>query len=661
MKKITLLCSLLIATLFYSKAATYYVNTTGSNGDGLSTATAWTALTKINSAVIKPGDKVLFEGGKTFTGNITLDAGDANDSANPVTFTSYGTGKAIIKTSSTTVCGFQSTNTQGITITNMIFEGPGNGATYLNKDGVQFYTTLASGYLTNFVVRNVEVRKFGFCGIRCYSNYVSTVKAGFRRVVIDSCTVHDCRENGIVTQGYSFLNVYQHKNVKVTNCEVYNVTGYQSTAHKGSGILFGQLDSALIERCVAHDNGKLQTSSNGGPGGIWVWETNNAVIQYCESYNNSGGTGTDGLGFDLDGGVTNSTIQYCYSHDNDGAGYLLGDFGSGYHPWKNNVVRYCISANDAKMNHSPISLFSGKQWVVTPNGDVDWDGLKFYNNTIIGKQYSRKSSNLYLTTQHAMFEMAGNGSATMKNIKCYNNIFYAVNMDTTINVDPNLVSNNPSFINNIYWNANSKPFKALFGATSYTSLSAFRDEVKGRERLSGSDYGLFTDPLLNSIPGTQPTLWPSPVETLNAYLLTASSPAKDAGLDLNALFSFNIGLQDYWGIPGKKGTKYDIGANEFDTGFVPPIPTLNSIVPAELVASLTIYPNPCYGQTTIEFANPDAEQVVVSIYDIAGNLLMQKTTTYNLCQFDGIALPEGAYIVAVRGVKVNAVGKLLKK
>jgi hypothetical protein len=78
------------------------------------------------------------------------------------------------------------------------------------------------------------------------------------------------------------------------------------------------------------------------------------------------------------------------------------------------------------MNHSPISLFSGKQWVVTPNGDVDWDGLKFYNNTIIGKQYSRKSSNSYLTSQHAMFEMAGNGSATMKNIKCYNNIFYAV-------------------------------------------------------------------------------------------------------------------------------------------------------------------------------------------------------------------------------------------
>jgi lysophospholipase L1-like esterase len=136
-----------------SMSTTYYVNTTGNNTDGLSLATAWTNLTKVNSFSFKPGDTLLFEGGKTFAGNLNFDAFDAGNSTTRLVLKSYGTGvRAKIKTNSSAVCGFKATNTQGITIENLIFEGPG---TTLSKDmdGIQFYTDLPTGKLSGIELK----------------------------------------------------------------------------------------------------------------------------------------------------------------------------------------------------------------------------------------------------------------------------------------------------------------------------------------------------------------------------------------------------------------------------------------------------------------------------------------------------------------------------
>ena len=661
MKKITLLTCLLVVGSFMANAKTYYISNTGLNtNDGLSKTSTWKDATNIPTKVVS-GDTILFQGGQTFTtGTTSISAGipgttfntvvkitsaNANDPAKLTVFSSYGTGKATIKSTSTSVCGFVGVDVQGVKLSNLIFVGP-NTQKYLN-DGVLFLTQGLTGKkYKGITLTGLEVSKFGGCGIDFFAFtdwYSVTAKDGFRDVLIDSCSVSGCRENGIQFSAGDITSFYQHANLTIRNTVSYDNPGHPNLkAHKGSGLLISHIDTVLIERSAAYGNGTLNKTTM-GPGGIWVYCANKALIQYCESYKNDCGTGADGLGFDLDGGVTNSTVQYCYSHDNAGAGYLLGDYGVGTHPWTNNTVRYCISINDARKNNSPITLF-------TASG-VNWDGLKFYNNTI----YATPSATNY-TSVKSVFQMTNYGSS-MKGIECYNNIFQTTDGLPLINIPSVFVSSNPKFIGNLYWTTGGA-FKITYGSV-YNSLSAFRGT--NREKVNTTDYGFDADPLLNSTPASAPTLWPSPVETLSAYLLTTSSPAKDTGLDLFADYGVNIGLQDYWGLVGKKGTKYDIGANEFDPGFVPPTPKPVSLEPVQVVASLSIYPNPCYGQTTIEFANPDAEQVVVSIYDIAGNLLMQKTTTYNLCQFDGIALPEGTYIVAVRGVKVNAVGKLLKK
>jgi Secretion system C-terminal sorting domain len=547
----------------------------------------------------------------------------------------------MIKSSSTTVCGFVATDVQGVELSNLIFIGP-NSQKYLN-DGVFFFTLGTTGKkFSGITLKNLEISNFGGCGIDIfsYTNWSNiNAKDGFRDILIDGCSVSGCRENGISLGGPDFTGYYQHANLTIRNSISFNNPGWaSSTGHKGSGMLVSHIDSVLIERCSAYGNGTLNKTTM-GPGGIWVYCTNKALIQYCESYKNDCGTGADGLGFDLDGGVTNSIIQYCYSHDNSGAGYLLGDYGVLTHPWTNNTVRYCLSVNDARKNNSPITLFTAPS--------VNWDGLQFYNNTV----YTTPSATNYTSVKSA-FQMTDYGTS-MKNIKCYNNIFQTTGSLPLINVPTTFVSSAPSFIGNLYWTTGGT-FKITYGS-AYSTLASFRGT--NRERINSTDYGLNQDPLLNSTPASAPSLWPNKVETLNAYMLTSTSPAKDAGLDLNALFGISIGLQDYWGILGKKGTAYDIGANEFDPLFT----VSTDVAQANAVQSLTIYPNPCGTQATIEFANDQNEPVLVSIYDIAGNLILEKTTASNFYQFDGLQLPQGVYLVAVKGTTVHAVGKLIKK
>src|ERR1051326_3385016 len=49
-------------------STSYYFSPNGNdNADGHSPATAWKSITKINFLDLDPGDKVLFEGGQTFS------------------------------------------------------------------------------------------------------------------------------------------------------------------------------------------------------------------------------------------------------------------------------------------------------------------------------------------------------------------------------------------------------------------------------------------------------------------------------------------------------------------------------------------------------------------------------------------------------------------
>src|SRR5690554_6768499 len=103
---------------------TYYISPSGSDTNGgNSPDDAWKTINKINNFDFLPGSKILFEGGKTFNGTVSLDKDDANDGVNPVLISSYGSGKATIYAGNS--FGFNIYNTAGIKIENLIIEGSG--------------------------------------------------------------------------------------------------------------------------------------------------------------------------------------------------------------------------------------------------------------------------------------------------------------------------------------------------------------------------------------------------------------------------------------------------------------------------------------------------------------------------------------------------------
>jgi hypothetical protein len=292
----------------------YYVSPSGDDGnDGASPDTAWQSLTKVNSSTFQAGDSILFQGGATFAGTLSVNpAQEPGVPDNPITFGSYGTGRALI--SSGTDRGLSATNTGGLIISNLNFAG-GTGN---NTDGLVFASTLTNGQVNFVRIDQVEVSGYYGIGILFRS---SSVGHGFNDVGMTNVSAHDNKSDGIRV-GSLQSTAYSYTNVYIGHATAYN--------NAGSGINILNTDGAVVERSVVHDNG-VQA-------GIWSSYANNITLQYNESYHNRAG-----LGFQAH--TNNSLLQYNYSHDNGGAGLLVQRVVG---PSLSNLtVRYNISENDA--------------------------------------------------------------------------------------------------------------------------------------------------------------------------------------------------------------------------------------------------------------------------------------------------------------------------
>jgi len=79
-----------------SNGTTYYVSPNGSDSNsGTSTSSPWQTVSKVDNFCPKAGDTVLFQGGQTFSGT-DLEPPCSGVSGNPITYASYGSGRAIL-------------------------------------------------------------------------------------------------------------------------------------------------------------------------------------------------------------------------------------------------------------------------------------------------------------------------------------------------------------------------------------------------------------------------------------------------------------------------------------------------------------------------------------------------------------------------------------
>jgi Right handed beta helix region len=279
--------------------STYYVSTSGSDSNsGTSPTSAWKTVGKANSANLDPGDTLLFQGGQTFNGNLSISSGDSGSSSNPVTIGSYGSGRATINAGNGR--GIYALDSQYLNIDNLIIVG--SGPTKNATIGIKIDSNLSNSTLNNININNVDVSGFGTYGIE-----IITEKSGgwYNNVQITNSAVHNNMMAGIYTLSASQYGV---KNLYIGQTSAYGNPGDGNwgSGVSGSGINLNGVDGGVVEYCTAYGNG-----SNGTGGcGIWSSSSNDLLFQYNDAYSNITRGNRDGDGFDFDHAVQLCVQQF---------------------------------------------------------------------------------------------------------------------------------------------------------------------------------------------------------------------------------------------------------------------------------------------------------------------------------------------------------------
>jgi parallel beta-helix repeat protein len=101
-------CFLLL--MIKGSSTTYYFSAAGNDlANGTSTATPFKTIVKLNTLILHPGDNILFRCGDVFRGQIVVDS--SGTSANPITFSSYGTGEKPVISGASVITGWSFNST----------------------------------------------------------------------------------------------------------------------------------------------------------------------------------------------------------------------------------------------------------------------------------------------------------------------------------------------------------------------------------------------------------------------------------------------------------------------------------------------------------------------------------------------------------------------
>ena len=484
-------------------------------GNDLNRGTRRNPLRSIREAnrriMINPSD-VYFAGGEVFEGTLVLEGKNGSKSL-LLRIGSYGEGKAVISGGNNEAVRVE--NCSFIFLENLDLRGSGrlrgnnaNGLQVMNSEYIIIEDIRAEGFRKSGVdlynCRNAEVRK-----VLAYGN-------GF--------------------SGINIMGSHQDSSGKIIikDCMAKNNPGDPARLdnHSGNGILVGVSGNVVIDHCTATNNGWDMPRKGNGPVGIWAWQSDSVVIQYCISYRNrTSKGGKDGGGFDLDGGVTNSLIQYCLSYENEGAGYGLFQYW-GASPWSDNIIRYCVSINDGHTTEGSASFFI---W----NGSGESGQLKdcyIYNN--VSYNDSAPVISFEENSEHENFLFS-------------NNIF--IGHGKMIRGE----NSGSRFMGNVWWGEGSGEISDI-----YDSMASW-SEATGQETDMGIVTGFQEDPGLTG-PYTTEITDPYQLSSLKGMMLKGNSPVRNRGVRVKQLYGYGLPLNDFFGNSVPNGTSPEPGIHELD-------------------------------------------------------------------------------------------------
>lgn len=486
----------------HSGPPTYYVSPSGNDAAaGTSPATAWRTLHKASSVPLAPGGKLLFQGGRRFTGSLIIGKWDKGTAAAPIVIGTYGSGPATLFSPSSN--GISVHDTGGVNIENIDLigtPGPGDG------NGINVYNDLPAGHRLNHIdISNVNVTGF-MNGIAVSGR---NARAGFANVRIANSSLHGNIDAGLATFGPPFnphTPTYANANVSVSHVVTSENLGNprNKKENTGSGIVLGSVQDATVSWSVAAKNGGAGAAPQ-GPGGIWAYDSTGVNIEHNLAYGNKTRDRVDGNGFDLDLNTSHSILQYNLSYGNYGSGFLIySSLNNGAE--SHDIIRDNISSYDARSGNSFYGAISIVGYVAN---------VTAYQNTAVMKPTAVGSPPaLRLSTD-------------LKNIIIANNIFTTTSgpvVATATSIPKSAVE----LRGNDYYTALG-PWQVTWGNITYGSLAGWQSGT-GQETANGRLTGLAVAPQLTEPVFGLSATSPGDLAAVRGFELKAGSPLIGAGL-----------------------------------------------------------------------------------------------------------------------------------
>ncbi|UKS26902.1 hypothetical protein LOZ80_36485 [Paenibacillus sp. HWE-109] len=289
-------CMLFVAILggnfqmAHAAGNSYYVDAVNGSdsNDGLSNATAWQSLSKVNSKVFMPGDRILLKAGGVWTGQLYPKG--SGTAGNPITIDQYGTGsKPLIQGGGLIGGAVYLNNQEYMVIQNLEVTNKSDtmvdGIAGILVEATDFGTLNSIKILNNYVheVRgghDGQNKYLGGIAVRAMGTLVST---RFNDVLIEGNRVEDVSRSGIVT--HSLWRIRPGASTGSGAYSAWTNVVVRNNSVKltfGDGILVTTAVNALIEYNV----NSYANSNNLGlfNAGIWAWNADGTIIQYNEAF-----------------------------------------------------------------------------------------------------------------------------------------------------------------------------------------------------------------------------------------------------------------------------------------------------------------------------------------------------------------------------------------
>ena len=370
------------AVLRTAAGTIYYVdNVNGKDSrSGTSASTAWKTVSKVNSMLFQPGDKILFIAGGSWTKQLAPKG--SGTSGNPIVIGRYGTGSRP-KINGAGVAGgtisltnqqyweindLEITNFDAAEVNGQTLETweANNTTKYANavrppqvinraalKIGILILAQDA-GEVSHIYLKNLEVHGVNgyinqsdenskYNGGICFRITGTATPTWFNDILVTGCNVHDVDRTGLWTEStWSDRTLTVNTNWTPTLNLAFTKNTFSNTG--ANAMIVRVADRPLMEQNL-FDHCAIKASGNAA----FNFNTDGAIWQFNESrYTKANLNDDDAGGIDSDYKTKNTFIQYNYLHDNDYGILITGGPGRFN---DRTVVRYNMFIKDGKYGH----------------------------------------------------------------------------------------------------------------------------------------------------------------------------------------------------------------------------------------------------------------------------------------------------------------------